>query len=67
MSATLEIIDRSPRGVAARNGISIPTVFRELAAGRLKAKKIGRRTVITEQDEKAWIDALPAFRSRTAA
>jgi hypothetical protein len=34
-------------------------IYRELKAGRLKAKKLGRRTIIPEHEERAWLDSLP--------
>ena len=52
-------IDRSPRGFAARMGISPSNVYKEIRAGRLNAKKLGKRTIISEQAEQAWLDALP--------
>ena len=43
---------------AASTGRS--TVFKEIKEGRLKARKVGRKTIITRDDLKAWLDALPA-------
>ena len=37
-----------------RNGIGPSTVYKEIRAGRLIARKIGRRTIITDEDERAW-------------
>ena len=54
-----ERIDRSPRGFAARNGISIAQTYIELRSGRLKAKKMGKRTIILAQSEEVWLDSLP--------
>jgi hypothetical protein len=42
-----------------RNGIGTTLFYRELASGRLKARKIGSRTVITPEAEAAWRAALP--------
>lgn len=36
------------------------TVFAEIAAGRLRARKIGTRTVIAHEDAMAWLRSLPA-------
>ena len=52
-------IDRSPRGFAAREGISPAQVYIEIRSGRLKAKKMGTRTIITARAEKEWEDNLP--------
>ncbi len=40
-------------------GIGRSLLFEELAAGRIAAKKIGRRTVILEADLSAWLASLP--------
>jgi hypothetical protein len=44
---------------ARRNRISLSTTYIEIRAGRLTARKVGRRTIITVEDEKAWRDRLP--------
>jgi hypothetical protein len=40
------------------------TTFREIAEGRLKARKIGRRTVILRKDAEAYLNALPPAHPR---
>jgi excisionase family DNA binding protein len=50
----------SPDEVAQRNGIGRSLVFQEIKEGRLKAQKVGRRTIVTRQAEKAWQDSLPS-------
>jgi hypothetical protein len=49
----------SPKGLAKRRGIGVATVFREIARGALRARKLGRRTLITAADEAAWLANLP--------
>jgi hypothetical protein len=44
---------------AARNDISRSQAFKEIAAGRLVALKVGSRTIITVEAERAWRRALP--------
>lgn len=56
-----EYRDSSPRGVGARNGLSAPTIYKEIHEGRLQAKKIGKRTIITPEAEQDWINNLPHF------
>jgi excisionase family DNA binding protein len=34
------------------------TIFQEIREGRLKARKIGRRTIILDEDLRAWLAAL---------
>lgn len=40
-------------------GIGRSTVFEEINAGRLKARKAGRRTLILKDDLAAWLASLP--------
>jgi hypothetical protein len=44
---------------ARRNAIGLTTVRGEIKAGRLAARKIGRRTIIAAEDAKAWRERLP--------
>jgi excisionase family DNA binding protein len=41
------------------HGISLPTAYREIAANRLEARKVGRRTLITREAENRWLNGLP--------
>jgi excisionase family DNA binding protein len=43
----------------AANAVSRPTAYREIAAGRLKARKVGRKTIIPKESERAWLQSLP--------
>jgi excisionase family DNA binding protein len=36
------------------------TVYEEIRSGRLKARKVGARTLIAHEDAMAWLKALPA-------
>ncbi|SFO74182.1 DNA binding domain-containing protein, excisionase family [Bradyrhizobium sp. Ghvi] len=45
----------------AENSVSRATCYREISAGRLEARKVGRKTVITKAAAKAWLEALPKF------
>ena len=40
-------------------GIGHSKLYEEIAAGRLKARKLGARTLILKTDLQAWLDALP--------
>jgi predicted site-specific integrase-resolvase len=48
---------------AARNGISRSQAYKEIHAGRLIARKVGNRTIITDEDGMAWRRALPQMRA----
>jgi hypothetical protein len=52
---------------ARQNDIGLTTVRGEIRAGRLAARKIGRRTIITAEDAKAWQERLPKVQPRVRA
>ena len=56
-------IDRSPKGVGDRNGLSVGTIYKEIRCGRLIAKKVGVRTIVPEKEESDWLNRLPDSRS----
>ena len=51
---------------AARNSISRAQVYIELKEGRLNARKVGSATLITIEDENAWLASLPAMNPAAA-
>jgi hypothetical protein len=51
---------------AHRNSISRAQVYIELKEGRLNARKVGSATLITVEDEDAWLRALPSMKSTAA-
>ncbi|MCA1414468.1 DNA-binding protein [Bradyrhizobium sp. NBAIM20] len=44
---------------AARNSISRSQAYVEVKEGRLRARKVGSTTLITIEDESAWLASLP--------
>lgn len=51
-------------------GVGRSTIYEEINAGRLTARKAGRRTLITRADLQAWLESLPSratSKSREAA
>jgi hypothetical protein len=42
----------------ARNGISRRLAYDEIGSGRLKIRKVGRRSIVTTEDEDAWLASL---------
>jgi len=52
---------------ARQNAIGLTTVRREIKAGRLAARKVGRRTIITAEDAKAWQERSPKVQPRVRA
>ncbi len=51
--------------IASRNHLGVATIWREIAANKLAARKLGRRTIITLEDERAWLDAMPRSHANT--
>jgi hypothetical protein len=49
----------SVEGFAAKNAISRAQAFKEIADGRLIARKVGSRTIITHEDAAKWRRRLP--------
>jgi hypothetical protein len=50
------------REFCARYGICRQTFYDELKRGRIKAKKLGKKTVILRADAEAWATSLPALK-----
>jgi hypothetical protein len=46
---------------ARRHGIGRTTVYEEIKKGRLIARKVQGRTLVTAEDARAWREALPRF------
>jgi len=44
-------------------GIGRTTVYAEIAAGRLKARKVGKRTLILDEDGRAFLSSLPELQA----
>jgi excisionase family DNA binding protein len=44
-----------------RYGIGRTTAYAEIKEGRLRARKCGRRTIITDDDGDDWLQHLPAI------
>jgi len=49
----------SPKQFEAAFGIGHTKLYEEIKAGRLIARKLGKRTLILAQDAEAWACALP--------
>lgn len=45
-------------------GIGRTAVYAELKAGRLTARKFGRRTIIPVSEAEKWLESLPTVRGR---
>lgn len=50
----------SLEGFTAAFNIGRTKAYEEIKRGRLKARKLGTRTIITHEDAMAWLHSLPA-------
>jgi len=50
---------KSPAKFCADHSISAPTFYRLVASGKIQARKIGSRTIVTNAAEQSWLDSLP--------
>ncbi|MEQ8448230.1 MAG: DNA-binding protein [Nitratireductor sp.] len=48
-------------GFTAAFGVGRTRMYREIKAGRLRAKKSGKRTIILAADAEEWAASLPDF------
>lgn len=59
--------ERQPLGLTiheakALAGVGRSTIYEEIRAGRLAARKLGRRTLILSDDLSAWLASLPLIK-----
>jgi excisionase family DNA binding protein len=57
----------SIREFCARYSICRDTFYRELRRGRLRATKLGRKTIVLRPDAEAWAVSLPELHLRASA
>jgi hypothetical protein len=50
-----------PAEFAERHSLSPAFIYGEIKARRLRARKAGAATIITEDDEADWLDAMPTI------
>jgi excisionase family DNA binding protein len=56
-----EPMSLSPEGAAEYTSLSKPTIYRLLAAGTIKGKRAGTRTMIDGESLRAYYRALPDY------
>jgi hypothetical protein len=49
------------RVFCARYGIGRTSAYSEIKQGRLRAKKVGRKTIVCEDDAERWLRLLPVL------
>jgi hypothetical protein len=47
--------------LAQRHGLSVAFIYNEIKAKRLRARKAGAATIVTDEDEAAWLAAMPVI------
>ena len=52
--------------LSKRTGIPESSIWAAIRSGALRARKLGRRTLILEDDARAFLDALPAREPRSS-
>jgi hypothetical protein len=50
----------SIRAFCENYGLGRTATYSEIRSGRLRARKVGRRTIITTDDAEEWLNCLPA-------
>jgi hypothetical protein len=50
-----------------RYGVGRTTAYAEMTAGRLRRRKVGKRSLVTEDDAEAWLASLPTITPPTIA
>ena len=45
--------------IAARNSFSTGFIYKQIGLGLLRARKAGSTTIVTAEDEAAWLEAMP--------
>ena len=59
-----ERLSVSPEEASALTGIGLTSIREAISAGKLRAKKHGRRTIILPDDLRVWLETLPDARKR---
>ncbi|MCB1782629.1 MAG: helix-turn-helix domain-containing protein [Alphaproteobacteria bacterium] len=54
-----------PVGAANVAGIGLTKLYEEIKSGRLKAKKFGKRTLVTAAALEDWLNSLPDYETET--
>ena len=57
--SAVEPIADDPASAAKRLGVCRAKLYQEIAAGRLAARKAGRRTLVERAEQDRWLAALP--------
>ena len=67
MEHSMTTITHTIDGATQVTGLPRTTIYALLGEGKLLAKKVGRRTLITHESIQAYLDSLPPAQFRTPA
>lgn len=56
----------APAEAAKLAGISRSEIYNQLASGHIKARKVGKRTLVELASLRDWLASLPAYGSKAA-
>ena len=59
---TIAPVEFTVEGAVAASGIGRTLLFRAIKQGRLRARKLGRRTIVTRDDLAEFLSSLPVKR-----
>jgi hypothetical protein len=57
----------NPRALAMRVGVTLESIYEAIRNEDLKAKKLGRRTIVLESDALEWLSKLPDLKLSPSA
>ena len=58
-----EAVGLSVKEAAEKSGVGRSTIYEAIASGKLKARKLGRRTIVLEADRREWLENLPVIKA----
>lgn len=60
------VLAHSVESIPGKTGIGRTSIIKAIREGQLNARKMGRRTIITDDDLRKWLNSLPLLRRRVA-
>jgi hypothetical protein len=60
------ILAHSVESIPGKTGIGRTSIIKAIREGQLLARKMGRRTIVVDDDLRKWLNSLPPLRKRVA-
>jgi hypothetical protein len=54
-----------PSELAERHSLSRGFIYKQISLGLLRARKAGKATIVTAEDEQAWLKSMPLIEADT--